>query len=290
MSTPSYSSKILAIAKNIDVSQLRWVLYVEKNSLPTCGGLYFVGTDLEPTAYIGQTECFKTRFLGHHRKSAFEQLLEEHGKENVKIRYWQAPPMPRYELVSFLPQLEAYFIKKSKTRFNNTANSLPKTPSPSIRRTHYGPIYVQLNQLSEYSVAQVVDGEAGFYFSVKKLSLAENAVKYKAPAFLISSGGWEDACIAYQEVKPEWKHYSTLYFLETRFRARWIKRVGRDGLEEFILRGDLATFRRVFLNDLPGFKEFSIRYLRTGLTNCSDSDFCETLLSLTNNSTKTSLG
>ena len=94
-----YPSQVLATAQRIDVTKLPWVLYINKKSLPTLGGIYFVGTDEEPTAYIGQARCFKSRFIGHHRKKAFEQMVDEYGHKNVKIRYWQVPSMPKSELV-----------------------------------------------------------------------------------------------------------------------------------------------------------------------------------------------
>lgn len=284
MKPRSTSSKVIDTAKRIAQSKLPSILYVDKRLLPTYGGIYFVGTDQEPTAYIGQTQCFKTRFIRHHRREAFERLLNENGRENVKIRYWEAPPMPKSELINFLCQLETYLIQHSKTRINCTANSLPKIPSSSTRRTNYGPIYVQLNQISEYFIEPSVDGTANCYFSVTKLHMAENAVEHRSPVFLISSGSWKDwkdASCEFEEIKLEWKQYPTLYFLEIRFRAHCIDPVGRGGREEFRLSGDKASFYKVFLNDLSGFKEFSIKYLRTGLINCSDSDFCETLLKIT---------
>ncbi|MDZ8183621.1 MAG: hypothetical protein RMX96_01995 [Nostoc sp. ChiSLP02] len=277
-----YPSKIIATAKSINITKLPWILYIDKKSLPTCGGIYFIGTDQEPTAYIGQAGCLKTRFIGHHRKNSFEQLVEECGQEDVKIRYWQAPLMPKSELVLFLPQLENYLIENSKTRFNHTPNSLPKTPFASRHRTYCGPIYVQLNKLGEYYVPKSSDGTAGFYFSLEKIHMAENAIKYRSPTFIISSGTWQDALYQYDNnLDPKWKQYSTLYFLEVRFQARWINYAGQGGIEDYILSGDQATFYRIFLNEYPGFKEFSIKYLRTGLTNCSKSDFCESLLNLT---------
>lgn len=282
MKSKVYPSQVIATAKSIDVTKLPWVLYIDKKSLPIFGGIYFVGTDEEPKAYIGKAECFKSRFIGHHRKEAFEQLLEDYGHKNVKIRYWQVLPMQKSELTSFLCQLESYLIETSKTRFNDTANSLPKTPYPSVCRTHYGPIYVQLNKLGEYYVPKSSDGTAGFYFSGKKLHMAQNAAKYLSPTFIISSGSWQDAFDEYRNnIDPKWKQYSTLYFLEVKFRARRFDYVGQGDIEDYVLSGDQATFNRVFLNELPGFKEFSIKYLRTGLTNCSKSDFCETLLDLT---------
>ncbi|BAY39738.1 hypothetical protein NIES2111_41150 [Nostoc sp. NIES-2111] len=283
MKDKSYPYQVIATAKSIDVNKLPWVLYIEKKSLPIFGGIYFVGTDQEPKAYIGKAECFKSRFIGHHRKKAFEQLLEECGHENVKIRYWQAPSMPKSELVSFLLQLEDYLIKNSKTRFNYTINSLPKVPYIPIRRTHAGPIYVQLNKLGEYYVPKSSDGTAGFYFSIEKLHMAQNATKFHSPTFIISSGSWQDAFYEYgnNNVDPKWKQYSTLYFLEVKFRARWISYAGHGGIEDNVLSGDQAVFRWKFLNQYSGFKEFSIKYLRTGLTNCSKSDFCEKLLELT---------
>jgi len=273
--------RAIAIAQAINVSSLPWVLYVNKNLLPASGGIYFVGTDQEPSAYLGQSQCFRTRFPGHHRKEAFQQLLNENGSENVKIRYWLAPVMPTYELSTFLYDIESYLIKNLKTRFNNTANSIPKTPPKHIRRTFQGPIYVQLNQLGEYYVPRTSDGTSGFYFSAAKLHAAENAVKYRSPSFLISSGSWKEAQDEYGNIPEEWKQYTTLYFLEAGFRACWIESDGGSGREEYILGGNRASFHQVFLNDLPGFKEFSIKYLHTGLTNCSESDFCETLLAIT---------
>ncbi|MBW4560467.1 MAG: hypothetical protein KME32_04770 [Mojavia pulchra JT2-VF2] len=277
-----YPSKIIATAKSINVTKLPWILYIDKKLLPTCGGIYFIGTDQEPTAYIGQAGSLKTRFIGHHRKTAFEQLVDECGQKDVKIRYWQAPLMPKSELVLFLSQLESYLIENSKTRFNYTANSLPKTPFQSRHRTYYGPIYVQLNKLGEYYVPKSSDGTSGFYFSLEKIHMAENAIKYHSPTFIISSGTWKDALYEYENnLESEWKQYSTLYFLEVKFQARWINYVGQGGMEDYVLSGNQATFYRIFLNEHPGFKEFSIKYLRTGLTNCSKSDFCETLLNLT---------
>ncbi|PHJ59239.1 hypothetical protein VF14_16905 [Nostoc linckia z18] len=277
-----YPSKIIATAKSINVTKLPWTLYIDKKSLPTYGGIYFVGTDQEPTAYIGQAGCLKTRFFKHHRKNSFDQLIDESGEQSVKIRYWQAPLMPKSELVLFLSQLESYLIENSKTRYNYTANSLPKTPFPSHHRTYYGFIFVQLNKLGEYYVPKSSDGTAGFYFSLKKIHMAEKAIKYRSPTFIISSGTWQDALYEYENnLDPKWKQYSTLYFLEVRFQARWINYVGQGGIEDYVLSGDQATFYRIFLNEYPGFKEFSMKYLTTGLTNCSKSDFCETLLNLT---------
>lgn len=112
--------------------------------------------------------------------------------------------------------------------------------------------------------------------------MAENAITYHSPTFIISSGSFRDALYEYgNDVDPKWKQYTTLYFLEVRFQARWITYAGNGGIENYILSGDQAVFRRFFLNEYSGFKEFSIKYLRTGLTNCSQSDFCETLLELT---------
>lgn len=284
MQTRTPSEKEPTTTQHIDLAKLPWVLYVDRRQLPSCAGIYFVSTDQEPTAYIGMAECFKTRFTRHHRSDAFEQLIEEYGRENVKIRYWQAPPMPKYELKSYLLNLENQLIRNSKTRFNNTANSVPKIPPRSVRRTYHGPIYVQINQLGKYYVERSEDGTAGFLFSARKLHMAENAKKYHSPAFLISSGTWEEAWdkyIEYMEIKPEWRQYSTLYFLESAFRARWIESSKPGSREEYVLMGDRATFHRIFLNELPEFKEFAIKYLSTGLTNCSSSDFCETLLSMT---------
>ena len=282
MKSKFYTSQVIATANRIDVTKLPWVLYIDKKSLPTFGGIYFVGTDQESTAYIGQAGCFKTRFIGHHRKNAFEQLVDEYGQKCVKVRYWQAPLMPKCELVPFLSQLESYLIENFKTRYNHTANSLPKTPFASRQRTYYHPIYVQLNKLGEYYVPKSSDRTAGFYFSLQKIHMAENAIKYHSPTFIISSGTWKDALYEYENnLESEWKQYSTLYFLEVRFQARWINYVGQGGIEDYVLCGDQATFHRIFLNQRPGFKEFSIKYLRTGLTNCSKSDFCETLLNLT---------
>ncbi|MBD2358073.1 hypothetical protein H6G41_26260 [Tolypothrix sp. FACHB-123] len=282
MKSKFYTSQVITTANNIDVTKLPWVLYIDKKSLPTYGGIYFVGTDQEPTAYIGQAVCFKSRFIAHHRKEAFEQLVNEYGRKAVKIRYWQAPLMPKSEWISFVSQLETFLIKNSQTRFNYTADSLPKIPFTTTQRTYVGPIYIQLNKLGEYYVPKSSDGTAGFYFSVEKLHMAENAIKYHSPTFIISSGTWKDALYEYRNnLEPEWKQYSTLYFLEVRFQARWINYVGQGGIEDYVLSGDQANFHRIFLNRESGFKEFSIKYLRTGLTNCSRSDFCETLLHLT---------
>jgi hypothetical protein len=282
MKDKSYPYQVIATAKSIDVNKLPSVLYIDKKLLPTFGGIYFVGTDQEPTAYIGQAKCFKSRFIGHHRTEAFEQLVKEYGHQAVKIRYWQAPLMPQWELVSFISQLESFFIKTSKTRFNYTSDSIPTTPFASKHRTHYGPIYVQLNKLGEYYVPKSSDGTAGFYFSIEKMHMAQNAITFHSPTFIISSGSFRDALYEYgNNVDPKWKQYTTLYFLEVRFQARWITYAGNGGIENYILSGDQAVFRRDFLNEYSGFKEFSIKYLRTGLTNCSKSDFCETLLKLT---------
>jgi hypothetical protein len=252
------SKKLTTPTQRIDLAKLPWVLYVNKRQLPTCGGIYFVGTDQEPTAYIGMAESFKQRFITHHRSDAFEQLIKESGEKSVKIRFWQAPPMPKDKLRSFLLNLEDQLIRKSKTRFNNTANSAPKTPPQSIRRTYHGPIYVQINQLGKYYVERSEDGTAGFLFSTRKLHMAENAVNRRSPAFLISSGTWEEAWdeyIEYMEIKPEWGQYSTLYFLESAFRARWIEPSKPGSREEYVLMGDRATFHRIFLNELPGLFE-----------------------------------
>ena len=62
MKTRSPNPKAIAMARTIDVSSLSWVLYINKNTLPTSSGIYFVGTDQEPSAYIGQAQCFKTRW------------------------------------------------------------------------------------------------------------------------------------------------------------------------------------------------------------------------------------
>jgi len=281
MPTRTPNPRTVAIARAINVSSLPWVLYINKNTLPASGGIYFVGTDQEPSAYIGQAQCFKTRFPGHHRKEAFQQLIHESGEEKVKIRYWVAPVMPKHELITFLCDVERHFINTLNTRFNNTASSIPKTPVKRILRTFHGPIYVQLNQLGEYYVPRTSDGTSGFYFSAAKLHAAENAVRYRSPSFLISSGTWEDAEEEYEDIPEDWKQYTTLYFLEAGFRARRIESGDGSGREAYILGGDQASFHQFFLNDLPGFKEFSIKYLHTGLTNCSDSDFCETLLAIT---------
>jgi len=276
--------RTITIAQTINVSSLPWVLYIHKNTLPTSGGIYFVGTDQEPSAYIGQAQCFKTRFPGHHRKEAFQKLIHESGEEHVKIRYWAAPLMPKHELITFLCEVEGYLINTLKPRFNNTANSIPKTPAKRISRTFQGPIYAQVNQLGLYYVPRTSDDTSGFYFSAAKLHAAENAVRYRSPSFLISSGTWKQAKEEYGDIPEDWKQYTTLYFLEAGFRARWIE-LGESyegiGREEYILGGDQASFHQFFLNDLPGFKEFSIKYLHTGLTNCSNSDFCETLLAIT---------
>lgn len=292
MKPKSSNPKVNSIAESIDIQKLPWVLYSDKKMLPIHGGIYFVGTDEEPTAYIGQAGCLKTRFIGHHREKSFEELSNKGGEKNVRIRYWQAPPMSKNELMTFLLQIETLLIKKFKPRLNYTAipqpEKLPPTDPSNQRGIIYkGAVYVQLNQLSEYEydISQATDDTANFYFSARKLCMAEKAVKFKSPAFLISSGSWEDAYYSCgYGVKPEWKQYPTLYFLEARFRARWIKRIGQDNREEFMLSGDQASFHRVFLNEFPGFKEFSIKYLRTGLTNCSNSDFCRTLLEITRRS------
>jgi len=273
MPTRTPNPKTVAIAQKINVSSLPWVLYINKNTLPASSGIYFAGTDQEPSAYLGQAQCFKTRFPEHHSKEAFQQLIHESGEENVKIRYWVAPAMPKHELITFLCDVEKYLIDTLKPRLIDPAKKPPR-PRP-------GPIYVQLNQLGKYYVPRTSDGTSGFYFSAAKLHVAQKAVRYRAPSFLISSGTWEDAEEEYGDIPEDWKQYTTLYFLEAGFRARRIESGYGSGREEYILGGDQASFHQFFLNDLPGFKEFSIKYLHTGLTNCSNSDFCETLLAIT---------
>ncbi|MHC5767259.1 MAG: hypothetical protein ACYTXI_16860 [Nostoc sp.] len=61
MKSKVYPSKVITTARSIDVTKLPWILYIDKKSLPIFGGIYFVGTDEEPKAYIGKAECFKSR-------------------------------------------------------------------------------------------------------------------------------------------------------------------------------------------------------------------------------------
>jgi hypothetical protein len=265
---------------------------VDKAKLPIYGGVYFVGSDNDPTAYIGQSQCLKSRFISHHRKEAFNQLVKEHGEQDIKIRYWKAPSLPKDDLQTLLIGVEGCLITSRKPKINCTSNSIPKTPCKQSRIPFRGPVYVQVNQLGvmgSYSIRKTHDSTSRCYLSLRKLADAENAARYRSPVFLISSGSWEDACFEFGHIPDNWKQYTTLYFLSVMFRALRVEFAWDDLPHEYCLSGNQATFHQVLLNELPGFKDFSIRYLHTGFTNCSQSAFCSTLFEVARNDNLLSL-
>jgi len=294
MTKQTIDSFILSRVKNVNISTLVRYPYQDKGNLPRIEGIYLVGHSPREIVYVGKTINFRNRHRSHNRDRTFKEIEKTDGP--LFIWCWPLPSdlkKTKLEGDIHLSHAENAFRFLLDPKVNDTPlpGSKPKTITPErkCKYNYRGSVYVSLNFLPEYSV-DLFDGLVpAFHTTFKKLHHVQHAVQQKSPCFLISSLPFdflqEPGMEAYKKLlspDPYWRRENTLYFLEYMFKAQGYEKTPDREDFDICIYGDHATslVRRIYLNDLDGFKDFRQGYLTTGMTNCSGHTFTGTLFTL----------
>lgn len=292
--------EISARVSRVDINRLIRYPRQDRDKLPEVPGIYIVGYYQQKeirVLYVGQTTNFRHRHKSHHREHTFR----EEEKSNKELFIWCWPlssdlMKTRMERKINLLHAEDCFRVRFKPEINDTPVPGAKTVARKnvVRYWFNGNVYVAVNFLPKYSADLDSTSLPAFHTTAKKLHHVQRAVQQKSPCFLISSLPIKSINLPemanYKRLlspDPYWRRETSLYFLEYMFRARGYERTSEIDDFDLCIYGDTSTsvVRRIYLNDLDGFREFRQSYLTMGMTNCSNHDFTDRLLSLVRVST-----
>ena len=287
--------EIATRVNQVDITRLICYPRQDKDDLPEVAGIYLVGHYQQNKIhinYVGQATNFRSRHRNHHREHTFREIE----KSNKELFIWCWPlssdlKKTEDERRVHLTYAEMYFIIRFKPDINDTPVPGAKTVSRKniAHRRFNGNVYVAVNFLPKYYADLDLTSLPAFHTTAKKLHHVQRAVQQKSPCFLISSLPIKSINLPemanYKRLlspDPVWRRETSLYFLEYMFRARGYDRISESDDFDLCIYGDAETsvVRRMYLNDLDGFKAFRQSHLTMGMTNCSNHDFTNRLMAL----------